>query len=120
MQNLKPRLTTLPPRLGYASGDEKVRSQYRRGTQPWRAWYDSERWRKLRWSVLTEQLFTCQWPGCGRVVVPASQAVCDHIKPHRGDPRLFWDRSNLQCLCKEHHDSVKQQLEHHQGHGGAW
>lgn len=30
--------------------------------------------------------------------------VVDHIVPHRGDPILFWDRSNWQPLCKECHD----------------
>ena len=30
--------------------------------------------------------------------------VVDHIIPHRGDEKLFWDRSNWQPLCKEHHD----------------
>jgi 5-methylcytosine-specific restriction protein A len=30
--------------------------------------------------------------------------VVDHIKPHRGDQTLFWDRSNWQALCKQHHD----------------
>ena len=30
--------------------------------------------------------------------------VVDHIIPHRGDPRLFWDRSNWQPLCKKCHD----------------
>lgn len=30
--------------------------------------------------------------------------VVDHIVPHRGDERLFWDRSNWQALCKRHHD----------------
>lgn len=23
----------------------------------------------------------------------------DHIVPHRGDPKLFWDQSNWQALC---------------------
>lgn len=30
--------------------------------------------------------------------------VVDHIKPHRGDPTLFWDRLNWQPLCKPCHD----------------
>jgi len=30
--------------------------------------------------------------------------VVDHIKPHRGDRKLFWDRANWQPLCKAHHD----------------
>ena len=31
--------------------------------------------------------------------------VVDHIKPHRGDRALFWDRDNWQALCKSCHDS---------------
>ena len=30
--------------------------------------------------------------------------VVDHIVPHRGDQKLFWDQSNWQALCKRHHD----------------
>ena len=30
--------------------------------------------------------------------------VVDHIVPHRGDQRLFWDQSNWQSLCKPCHD----------------
>jgi 5-methylcytosine-specific restriction endonuclease McrA len=36
------------------------------------------------------------------VAMPAT--VVDHIVPHRGDPKLFWDRSNWQALCKRCHD----------------
>lgn len=30
--------------------------------------------------------------------------VVDHIVPHKGDQKLFWDRENWQPLCKAHHD----------------
>jgi hypothetical protein len=30
--------------------------------------------------------------------------VVDHIVPHRGDRRLFWDKTNWQPLCKRCHD----------------
>ena len=30
--------------------------------------------------------------------------VVDHIVPHRGDMKLFWDRDNWQPLCKQCHD----------------
>jgi 5-methylcytosine-specific restriction enzyme A len=30
--------------------------------------------------------------------------IVDHIIPHKGDKRLFWDKSNWQSLCKRHHD----------------
>jgi 5-methylcytosine-specific restriction protein A len=37
--------------------------------------------------------------------------VTDHVIPHRGDKRLFWDRSNWQGLCGPHHNSTKQSAE---------
>lgn len=37
--------------------------------------------------------------------------VVDHIRPHRGDMQLFWDKSNWQSLCKHCHDSHKQRRE---------
>ena len=30
--------------------------------------------------------------------------VVDHVVPHRGDEKLFWDRSNWRALCKRCHD----------------
>ncbi len=37
--------------------------------------------------------------------------VVDHIVPHRGDLGLFWDPTNWQTLCPDHHDTVKQREE---------
>lgn len=44
--------------------------------------------------------------GCGR-----PSEVVDHIKPHRGDRRLFWSRSNWQALSAHCHNSDKQSEE---------
>ena len=41
--------------------------------------------------------------------------VVDHVKPHRGNLGLFFDRGNLQSLCKSCHDSHKQAQEHSAG-----
>lgn len=41
--------------------------------------------------------------------VPAD--TVDHIRPHRGDPVLFWDYGNLQSVCKACHDGILQKLE---------
>ena len=30
--------------------------------------------------------------------------VVDHIIPHRGDMKLFWDESNWQALCESCHN----------------
>jgi len=35
-------------------------------------------------------------------------SVVDHIKPHKGDKKLFWDRTNWQALCSHCHNSAKQ------------
>lgn len=58
------------------------------------------RWRKLRKAFLLKN------PLCGKcteegLMVDATEV--DHIKPHRGDDRLFWDESNWQGLCNSHH-----------------
>jgi len=59
--------------------------------------YANRQWRELRKQVLLDQI-TCEI--CGN---EASEV--DHIQPHRGDQALFWDRNNLQCLCKSCHSS---------------
>ena len=35
------------------------------------------------------------------VYTPATEV--DHIIPHRGDMKKFWDKNNCQSLCKIHH-----------------
>ncbi len=37
--------------------------------------------------------------------------VVDHRQAHKGDLTLFHEPSNLQSLCKHHHDSAKQMME---------
>ena len=34
-----------------------------------------------------------------------SASVVDHIVPHRGDQKLFWDKSNWQPLCQRCHNA---------------
>ncbi|APZ53125.1 AAA domain-containing protein [Salipiger abyssi] len=67
----------------------------------------------MRLEVLTDALWTCCKTGrmlTGEHPEPHS-AVVDHIRPHNGDPDLFWDRDNLQAVTKEWHDSIKQARE---------
>jgi len=54
----------------------------------------------------------CQREGCS-----TPSAVVDHIKPHRGDRRLFWDRRNWQALCRPCHSGWKQAQERRAEHG---
>ena len=62
--------------------------------------YDAK-WRRAR------KLFLQRHPLCANclsqgALTPAT--VVDHIVPHRGDHRLFWDEQNWQPLCKACHD----------------
>lgn len=53
-------------------------------------------WRRLRTVVLAEE------PLCRHCRTRPATEV-DHIRPHRGDETLMWDRANLQGLCKSCH-----------------
>jgi 5-methylcytosine-specific restriction enzyme A len=53
--------------------------------------------------------FLVTYPYCVMCGIPAS--LVDHITPHKGDKRLFWDRSNWQPLCVFCHSSHKQREE---------
>lgn len=83
-----------------------------RDQRPWRKWYHTARWKRLRQSVFVRDGFACQWPGCGRIDGDTSRLVADHKVPHRGCAALFWDETNVQTLCKPCHDSAKQREEH--------
>ena len=113
LKSLPPRLAAAPPRLGRAPGDEAARLRERDQTVTWRAWYKTERWRKLREQVLLRDLYTCQQTGVlctGRYPADDSPVV-DHKVLHRGDEALFWDIDNLQTVTKTYHDREKQRQE---------
>lgn len=77
--------------------------------QRYRVKYKSKRWQELRaWHLRQEPLcrFCMDFDG-----IATGAEVVDHIKPHRGNDKLFWDSKNLQSLCKKCHDGRKQQME---------
>jgi 5-methylcytosine-specific restriction protein A len=78
-------------------------------SRPWRYLYNSARWTKGRLRHLTKHPLCRYCELQGRVT---EAAVVDHVVPHKGDERLFFDESNWQSLCKPCHDQVKQAAEH--------
>lgn len=113
LTTLKPRVSTLAPRIGRAPGDEAARLKERDQNVGWRKLYRTERWRKLRQKILLRDNYTCQKTGVlcvGKYPEPNSPVV-DHIEQHHGDERLFWDENNLQTVSKAYHDSEKQKQE---------
>jgi 5-methylcytosine-specific restriction protein A len=107
---LKPRLTKMAPRI---ATPREIRDKPYSPDATVRGWYHSARWQALRIQVLTRDLYTCQQTGVlliGKHPAPNSPVV-DHVVPHRGDERLFWDETNLQAVSKAYHDSDKRKME---------
>jgi 5-methylcytosine-specific restriction endonuclease McrA len=106
LRQMAPTVGRLAPRVGYL---DTTRDQARGAVSPLRRLYSTARWRDLRWQVLTEAGFACA--RCGWSTADTSKLVADHVAPHRGDLRRFWDRANLQCLCWTCHSRDKQREE---------
>lgn len=117
----RPRLTNLRPRLNAAplrvQTQDMTTEAGRTEAAPWRSWYTTRRWRRLRWECLSRDEFTCQ--RCGRLEGDTSKLVADHKAPHRGDPDLFWGLHRLQTLCAPCHSGAKQREERRAGPRGA-
>ena len=108
LSNLRSSVGSLAPRIGYSEGDAKAADKARNQLAPWRVWYRSAQWLRLRQTILLRDRYMCQM--CGRV--SSTGMVIDHVRPHHGNEHLFWDESNLQCLCSSPcHSKHKQALE---------
>ena len=74
----------------------------RRMSVEWHGWYNLPIWTaRLRPAQLINEPFCRE---CARAGRRTKAEVVDHVKPHRGDWKLFTDPTNLQSLCKYHHD----------------
>lgn len=103
LTQLRPQIGRLPPMLGPAPGDEKERNRFRADREPWRAWYQTTRWKRLRLRVFERDLFTCQ--ECKRIQGNTAKLVAHHDKPHHGNETLFWDEDgNIITVCTACHD----------------
>ena len=113
LKTLQRSLSPLPSRLGFPPGDARAQDQARNRLAPWRRWYSSKRWRDLRTFVFRRDGYRCRQTGalCSGVAPAPNSPVADHIRPHRGDPKLFWDPNNIQTVTKAWHDREKQTQE---------
>ena len=60
-------------------------------------------WKQERKRYLRRHPF-CECQECRTSGKPFKADVVDHIKPHRGDMFLFWDKSNWRAMAKRCHD----------------
>lgn len=89
------------------AADAQQRRQFdarRRAEKPWRAWYGTPQWKKLRAHQLRQEPLCRMCKDMSRIV---AASVADHKIPHKGDAALFFDAQNLQSLCATHHNSTK-------------
>lgn len=63
------------------------------------------RWRRLSKAWLSREPENGVCARCRQAGRTAAADVVDHVVPHRGDQRLFWEESNWQGLCKPCHDA---------------
>lgn len=104
LKTLRTKLQTIDSaRLGVVSPDS-----WRSGKSSSERGYNY-RWQKAREGFLKKHP-ACVY--CERKGIIEEATVVDHIRPHRGDKKLFWDRNNWQSLCGRCHSSVKQREEH--------
>ena len=71
----------------------------------YRKLYKGARWRKLRAAVLAATPCCRRCRDMGRVT---AATVVHHVRAHKGDEALFFDRSNLEAVCKPCHDGPMQ------------
>ena len=97
-------------KLSVGASDNKTRANYvtlqQRESAAKRGY--GSRWQKYRERYLREHGLCVMHQQQGRTVLAT---VVDHIQPHKGDHKLFWDPKNHQALCKMCHDSHKKRLE---------
>jgi len=70
------------------------------------------KWQKARATYLASHPLCVMCEALGRAEVAT---VVDHVVPHRGDQKLFWDEGNWAALCAHHHSSDKAREEHAAG-----
>jgi 5-methylcytosine-specific restriction enzyme A len=62
----------------------------------------NSRWRRARAAYLARNPLCVRCQAQERI---RAATVVDHVVPHRGDPKLFWDEANWAALCKPCHDA---------------
>ena len=65
-------------------------------------------WRKASKAFLASHP-TCEYCDQRGEITPST--LVDHKIPHRGDQKLFWDKTNWAASCKPCHDGYKQRVE---------
>jgi len=93
-------MPTLSPRLGVKKAKKQLKPKH--ASAEYKSLYDW-RWRQYSKQYRVENPL-CVCDECKERVVPLPSEVVDHIKPHKGNIKLFWDETNHQAMAKVCHD----------------
>lgn len=80
--------------------DEHKPSDKRREGVTWRYLYNTRKWKEMRALHLLMSPFCVD---CVRDGKRTRATDVDHIRDHKGNKRLFYDKNNLQSLCHSCH-----------------
>lgn len=122
LSSLPPRIGAPPTTIGRPPRQAEQQGRYR-ANAPWRAWYGTAEWQRLRLRVFVRDGYICQRTGilCGGKHPAPDSPVANHKKPHRGNRALFFDEANVETVSKEAHDILIQQEEQDSlKHKGVW
>lgn len=100
------RLAKLKARRAAAGQSDRARDHHRL--------YENRGWRRARKRWLEAHPLCAD---CGELGLVVSATDVDHIVPHEGDQKKFWNRKNWQSLCHPCH-SRKTAREVFAGRGG--
>ncbi len=95
-----PRLTDGGKCEEHQKQEQRQYDQERDQTEA-RQWIHSPRWRKASKAFLVGHPLCAECERQGRT---KAAYLVDHIRPHRGDYKLFWSESNWQGLCNPCHE----------------
>lgn len=114
-----PKLKSLQPKLktfGSTQKTARLTTSWREGKSSTQRGY-GYKWQQYRLKFLQTNPL-CNF--CTNQGLVTEATVVDHIQPHEGDMKLFWESANHQALCKKCHDSIKQKIErNHRSTGGV-
>ena len=85
---------TVLTRTSYCVGHSRNKEVYRTRSE-------LPRGTLVKWRKYTKQ-YRVDYPHCVDCGAPAE--VTDHVIPHRGDMRLFWDANNHAPMCRSCHN----------------
>ena len=113
----KVKITCLPPRIGTVSTSKLelragIATPINATRQSASARGYNYKWVKARERFLRAHPL-CVY--CYKQGFIEAATVVDHVTPHKGDQKLFWNENNWQALCAKCHNVVKSKEEHDAG-----